>query len=85
MTKVLNSAIFLSMMGKRVAASMMGEGVGARKEDRAARDLNRTKSATLQKKTKEFFGDEPVAVEERNRAERSLIGASVNAQYQVYI
>ena len=73
-TKMLNSAILLSVMG---------EGVGARKEDRAARE-NRTESVTLETKTKVFFGDEPVAVEEKDRAERSLIGASVNVQYRVY-
>ena len=71
MTKMFNSAIFLSVMG---------EGVGARKEDRAAR----TESVTLEKKTNAFFGDESVAVEEKDRAERSLIGASVNVQYRVY-
>ena len=71
MTKMLNSAILLSVMG---------EGVGARKEDRAAR----TESVTLEKKTNAFFGDESVAVEEKDRAERSLIGASVNVQYRVY-
>ena len=77
---MLNSVIFLSIMG---------EGVDAKKEEggrEAAMGENQIKSATLEKEMKDFFRDgtteeDLVLEEERERAERSLIGGCINVQY----
>ena len=80
LAKMLNSVIFLSILG---------EGVGAKKEE-GSRDVreNRTDSVTLENERKEFFRDRSteedlVAVEDRERAERSLIGACINISNKV--
>ena len=72
---MLNSVICLSI-------SILGEGVEARKNEGsiAARE-NRTESVILEKERKDFFRDRSteedfVGEEEKERAERSLIGAN---------
>ena len=84
LAKMLNSVIYLSI-------SILGEGVGAREEKggREARE-NRTESVILEKERKDFFRDgstkeDFVGEEEKERAERSLIGANKIANIEISI